>query len=52
MGALAKELDGIDTEYAALTRQLDIVNAELQKKKLTPLKALSREDWEKKQAGE
>ena len=48
--ALTKDLDGVATEYAGLTKQVDAINAELQKKKIEPMRALSREEWDKKQA--
>ena len=48
--ALTKDLEGVSNEYATLTKHLDVINAELQNKKLEPMRAMTREEWDKKQA--
>ncbi len=49
--SLAKELDAVAAEFASLNQQYNVLNAELQKKKLAPLKVLAHEDWQKRQEG-
>ncbi|MBV8207159.1 MAG: glycosyl hydrolase [Acidobacteria bacterium] len=48
--ALTTELDGISAQYAALNKQFDVINAELQKKQLDPVHSLTREEWDKRQS--
>lgn len=50
LDALTRELDGVANDYAALTKQVDTINAELQKKKIEPMRAMTREEWDKKQS--
>ncbi|HEU5453926.1 MAG TPA: glycosyl hydrolase [Terriglobales bacterium] len=49
LDALTRELDGVANDYAALNKQVENINAELQKKKIEPMRALTREEWDKKQ---
>jgi photosystem II stability/assembly factor-like uncharacterized protein len=50
--AMGKELDMVFADFTALTKQFDALNGDLEKKKLTPMKALTQEDWKKKQRGD
>jgi len=50
MTALGKELDAVVAEFNALTKkELPVVNAALEKKKITPITLMTKTDWEKKQ---
>lgn len=50
MTALKKEFDAMVAEFDTLSKKdLPTVNAALEKKKLDPVKLMTREDWEKKQ---
>ena len=48
--AFQKKLDEAATQFQSITGSvLQPINASLQSKNVEPLKAMSREDWEKKQ---
>ena len=49
-GLLVKQLDGAGTRFKTITAtEIPAVNTALQGKQMEPLKAASREDWDKKQ---
>ena len=51
MEALKKEFDGVAAEFDAFAKkELPVVNATLEKRKLDPIRVMTKEEWEKKQA--